>query len=129
MKTNKYRSKFEADVAKDLGEMNSPVHYEVVQLKYVVPQQLHKYTPDFRIGQNTYIESKGILSTKDRQKHLYIKEQHPEIKIYFLFMSDGRLYKGSETRYSDWCNKHGFEYAFKKIPQKWLDCKDLLTNN
>jgi hypothetical protein len=95
--------------------------YEPQNLPYVVT---HQYRPDFRIRENTYIEAKGRFLSADRAKHLYIKEQHPEVKIYFLFgNAENKLTKSSKTSYADWCNKHGFEYADfyrEGIPKKWF---------
>ena len=57
----------------------------------------------------------------DRTKHLLIKEQYPDLDIRFLFQNANNLLrKGSKTRYSDWCEKHGFLYAHKEIPNQWL---------
>ena len=43
---------------------------------------------------------------KDRRKHLAIQKQHPELDIRFVFSNaQAKLYKGSKTRYSGWCEK------------------------
>ena len=43
------------------------------------------------------------------------------MEIVFIFSNaNARLYKGSKSRYSDWCEKNGFLYAHRIIPQKWL---------
>jgi hypothetical protein len=31
-----------------------------------------------------------------------------------------KLYKGSPTTYGMYCDKHGFQYAQKLIPDEWL---------
>jgi hypothetical protein len=60
--------------------------------------------------------------TADRQKHLMVKEQHPELDIRFVFSnSKSKLSKISQTTYGDWCIKHGFKYADKDIPMSWLN--------
>jgi len=33
---------------------------------------------------------------------------------------NAKLYKGSPTTYGQWCEKHGFAYANKTIPEEWL---------
>jgi hypothetical protein len=95
--------------------------YETDKLDYTV---VHRYNPDFKIGPNTYIEGKGRFLSSDRAKHLHIKEQHPEVKIYFLFgNAENTLTKSSKTTYRDWCKKHGFSCAdfYKEgIPSEWL---------
>lgn len=97
------------------------VTYEDTKLKYWVE---HTYNPDFTIGPNTYIETKGRFLSSDRAKHLYIKEQHPDVKIYFLFGNAyNTLTKSSKTTYAEWCDKHGFEWAdFYRdgIPKRWF---------
>ncbi len=65
------------------------------------------------------VEAKGRLTVFDRAKHLAIKAQHPEKDIRFIFQFDNKLFKGSKTRYSDWCEKKGFKFAFLKIPKSW----------
>ena len=101
--------------------MPSKVEYETDKLKYWVE---HTYNPDFTIAPNTYIETKGRFLSADRAKHLYIKEQHPEVKVYFLFgNASNTLTKSSKTTYAAWCEKYGFEYAdFYKdgIPEEWF---------
>jgi DnaJ-class molecular chaperone len=67
------------------------------------------------------IETKGRFVVEDRQKHLLVKEQHPEHDIRFLFSnSRNKIAKGSKVTYADWCNKCGFKYADKVIPDEWL---------
>lgn len=79
-----------------------------------------KYLPDFRIDKNgVIVECKGRLTVFDRVKHLLIKEQHPDKDIRFVFMFDNKLSRASKTRYSEWCEKNGFQYAFEKIPKEW----------
>ncbi len=61
---------------------------------------------------------------EDRKKHLFIKAQHPDLDIRFVFDSPTRkLYKGGKMTYGDWCDKHGYMYCKLKegIPQSWLD--------
>lgn len=113
-----YKSSLESKVSLILPK---PIQYETEKLGYIVE---HWYTPDFKINENTYIEVKGYFTASDRKKHLYIKEQHPDVTIYFLFgKSQNKLNKKSNTTYADWCNKYGFEYSDldKGIPKKWFN--------
>ena len=67
------------------------------------------------------MESKGRFVTEDRQKHLLVKKQHPELDIRFVFSNPrARISKTSATTYAAWCDKHGFLYAEKFIPAAWL---------
>lgn len=67
------------------------------------------------------IETKGRFVTADRQKHLMIKAQHPDLDIRFLFQnSRARISKTSKTTYADWCRKNGFLFADRIVPEEWL---------
>lgn len=115
-----YRSKLEARVAEKLPKT---VEYEPVRICYTVD---HYYTPDFRLKENTYIEAKGFWRAEDRAKHLHIKQQHPEITIYFIFQNpELKLNRSSKTSYGTWATEHGFLWTTleKGIPKEWLKCK------
>src|SRR3990167_9979915 len=102
-KKDKFRSKFERKVYEELSSIKDlKVSYESEKIRYLVHREA-LYTPDFVIvskkGKTFYLETKGRFLSRDRKKHLEIKEQHPLVDIRFLFMQDQVLYKGSETRY------------------------------
>lgn len=67
-----------------------------------------------------FLEVKGYLSPDDRSKMLLVKEQYPDLDIRFVFDKDNKLNSKSKTRYSTWCEKKGFPYTFKTIPEDWL---------
>lgn len=135
-----YKSKFEKKFGEFLTRIGVKFLYEKVKLPYIVPEKHKTYTPDFiydpknkkRIKNNLtidelngkiIIETKGRLTLADRQKMLYVKEAHPELDIRFVFMQDNPIRKGSKTRYSDWCEQHGFLYHFDplgSVPKEWL---------
>jgi isocitrate dehydrogenase kinase/phosphatase len=116
-----YRSGLEADISKVLAENNVDGEYEQHTIAYTVPATEHTYTPDFRLPNGIFVETKGRFVLEDRKKHVLIKQQHPELDIRFVFQnSKNKIRKGSKTTYADWCNKHGFLYADKTIPQEWL---------
>lgn len=123
-RTGKYKSRLEAYVA---ALLKNP-EYETDKLKYTVD---HTYTPDFTIGTGKYIEAKGLFKAADRSKHLYIKTQHPDIQVFFVFGNPyNKLSKVSKTTYADWCDKHGFlwcdvkEFTREKI-KEWKSTKPL----
>jgi hypothetical protein len=95
------------------------------QLHYVIPERQARYTPDFKLPKKDgfwYLESKGIWAVQDRAKHLLIKKQHTDIDIRFVFSNArSKLYKGSKTTYADYCEKHGFLWAHKVIPDDWIE--------
>lgn len=95
--------------------------YERYTLAYTVPSRIAHYTPDFILPNGIIVETKGRFVPEDRQKHILIKRQYPELDIRFVFTnSRAKLYKGSKTSYADWCFKYGFKYADKVIPKAWF---------
>jgi hypothetical protein len=119
---NGYRSGLEEVVDGALKQRNIDGEYEKHKIKYTVPATDHTYTPDFRLPNGIFVETKGRFVIEDRKKHVLIRKQHPELDIRFVFQnSKNKIRKGSPTTYADWCVKHGFIYADKTIPQEWLD--------
>lgn len=117
-----WRSGLEERVAKELTEAGVGYEYESVKVKYDV-HETRTYTPDFILKRGyVIVETKGRFTTADRKKHLLIKKQHPKLDIRFVFQnSRAKLYKGAKSTYADWCDKHGFMYADKSIPEEWLN--------
>jgi len=115
-----YRSGLEDDIAKDLSQRKVKFGYESIKVRWKLVED-KTYTPDFILPNGVIIESKGRFVAADRKKHLKVKEQHPELDIRFVFSnSNSKLYKGAKSTYADWCTKHGFMYADKRIPDEWL---------
>lgn len=116
-----YRSGLEDLIASQLEEKGIEVSYESFSIPYTQPQKPRKYTPDFPLPNGIIIETKGRFVTADRQKHLWVKEQHPDLDIRFVFSNpNSRIGKKSTTTYAMWCSKNGFKYAKQKIPEEWL---------
>lgn len=116
-----YRSKFEERLASELSLLTE-FEYEKTVIEYSRPVSEHKYRPDFKLKNGVIVEAKGIFDAEDRQKHLLIKHQKPSLDIRFVFQNaKARLSKQSKTTYADWCDKHGFLWAHRHIPQEW--CK------
>ena len=116
-----WRSGLEERVAKELNEAGVGYEYESVKVKYDV-HETRTYTPDFILKKGYIIvETKGRFTVADRKKHLLIQKQYPKHDIRFVFQnSRAKLYKGAKTTYAQWCDKHGFLYADKSIPEEWL---------
>jgi hypothetical protein len=116
----KYKSKLEESVAAALG---SKATYEPDRLYFIQPEKKRFYLPDFKIGDKVYIEAKGKWDASDRAKHVWIKEQHPDVTIYLLFQNSSvKLNKRSKTTYGDWATKNGLKWADYRqgIPPEWL---------
>jgi Autographiviridae endonuclease I len=80
-----------------------------------------KYHPDFELDNGVLIEAKGWFKVGDRQKHLCIKHQRPELDIRFVFSNPNtKIAKGSKTTYAKWCEKNGFKYAQQFVPLEWM---------
>ena len=120
-----YRSGLEEKVSRQIQEAGLPLMYETDKVEYIWPERTSTYHPDFRLpaanGGFMYIETKGIWSVQDRQKWHLVTEQHPDIDFRLVFSNqNARLYKGSPTTYAAYCDKHGFTYANRVIPDEWL---------
>jgi predicted nuclease of restriction endonuclease-like RecB superfamily len=120
MKRKGFRSEFERGFAHWLIKNNIKYDYEKFFIEY--QPKVKKYTPDFYLSkQDIYIETKGFFDLADRQKHLLIREQNPDIDIRFLFVNaNNKLNKSSKTTYGQWCDKHKILWAEKRIPNEWL---------
>ena len=117
---NGYRSGLEDDISVDLKERGITFEYEKMKIRWVLNEN-KTYTPDFVLPNGIIIESKGRFVSADRKKHLKVKEQFPKLDIRFVFSnSRGKINKGSKTTYGDWCDRHGFIYSDKKVPEEWL---------
>lgn len=117
-----FRSGLEEKIAADLTEKGIEFAYEQLKVPFVKPPKPSKYTPDFELPNGIIVESKGRFLTEDRQKQLMVKSQHPDLDIRFVFSnSKARITKRSATTYAHWCEKNGFQYADKTIPEEWLN--------
>lgn len=116
-----YRSGLEETISKQIASHGVPVDYESSTIDYIRPATQHKYHPDFKLPNGIIVETKGRFVLVDRQKHLLIKSQHPNLDIRFVFSnSRSKITKRSKTTYGMWCEKHGFKYADKTIPEAWF---------
>lgn len=121
-----WRSGLEESLAADLRSKGVEFEYEEHKIEYLVPERRAKYTPDFyvytRSGKLIIVESKGRFVTANRQMHLLVKQQYPHLDLRFVFSNPNqKISKQSKTTYSMWCEKHGFLYAAKVVPQEWID--------
>ena len=115
-----YRSGLEDKISKQLQKSGVSFEYETLKIQYEV-NETRRYTPDFILPNGIIIETKGRFVAADRKKHLLIQQQHSELDIRFVFSnSRAKLSKGAKSTYGEWCEKHGFLYADKQIPEEWL---------
>ena len=117
-----FRSGLEERIAEQLDKLGVDYTYEKVKLKYIKPASQHIYTPDFVLSNGIIVETKGRFLLADRQKHILVKKYNPTLDIRFVFSnSKAKISKTSRTTYAAWCEKNGFKYADKTIPQEWID--------
>ena len=116
----RYRSGLEEAIAHQIASAHLPVIYEETTLDYIWPARPSRYTPDFQIH-DIHLEVKGLFDVQARHKMLLVKQQHPHLDIRFVFSNaNAPIYKGSSTTYGAWCDKHGFPWANRRIPDEWL---------
>ena len=116
----RYRSGLEKEVTAFLQQRQKKVRYEELVIEWE-DLRYRTYTPDFMLDNGIIIETKGMFDSEDRRKHLEVKKQHPTLDIRFVFSNaNAKLYKGSKTTYADWCDKNGFLWAHRVIPEDWL---------
>lgn len=103
----------------DFFKSNKVKHfYEPYKINYKV-SLIRRYLPDFVLSNGIVLEVKGRFVTADRQKHIYIRQEHPLLDVRFVFDNPkAKLYKGSKTTYEAWCDKRNF---------KCCSAKDLAT--
>jgi hypothetical protein len=119
-KANGYRSGLEELVQSDLIQANVDALYESIKIEWE-DLTYRRYTPDFLLPNGIIVETKGLFTTEDRRKHTLVKKQHPMLDIRFVFQSSKRrISKTSKTTYAGWCEKQGFLYADKTIPESWI---------
>ena len=103
--TAKYRSKFEENVANELGEK---WEYEKHKFPYKVPR---RYTPDF-VHQDIVIEVKGYFRVGDTAKYKAIAAAYPDLKLVFIFSNPAKkVRKGAKINMGQWADKNGWLYT------------------
>lgn len=111
------RSNFEVDCLNALDREHIPYEYESLRFSYV---SHHTYTPDLSFPNNIVVELKGRFLPADRAKILAVRKAHPHIDLRMVFMNPNvKLSKNSRTTYGDWCDKHGIQWASKRVPIEW----------
>lgn len=118
-----YKSGLEKTVADQIKKRGLRVKYEdpVSRISFTQPAIDRTYTPDFVLPNGIVVETKGRFTLEDRKKHLWIQKQS-DFDIRFVFSnSNAKIRKGSKTSYAMWCDKHGFQYADKLIPEEWFN--------
>ena len=116
-----FKSGLEETISQQIESQGIKVEYETEKVPYIIPASNHTYSPDFKLPNGIRVETKGRFVAADRKKHLLVKEQNPNMDIRFVFSnSKNKISKKSKTTYGDWCEKNGYKYADKIIPNEWF---------
>ena len=115
-----YRSGLEEKVGKLCEENGLHVKYEADSLAFTSPAQKRRYTPDWKVADNCYIETKGLFTAADRKKMLLVLEQNPLVSILMVFQRNNKLTRVSKTTYGDWCDKHSIKWCLFSDSRVWL---------
>ena len=112
MTKNKYKSKFEANVAASFRKHKVKFAYESRKFPFVQPAKKRNYTPDFELQETgLFVECKGKLTKEERDKLIWIKETYPDLPFVLLFMrARNPIRKGSKTTYGMWSTEAGIEW-------------------
>lgn len=122
-----YRSGLEKKVSDHLSMLRVKYGYESIKIEWE-DLAYRTYTPDFVLTNGIIIETKGMFTAMDRRKHLAIKKQHPKLDIRFIFENcKRRLRKGAKSTYAQWCERYGFLYDNRVIPEAWLKERGKVT--
>lgn len=105
------RNNFEKSGYSFLKKKKVKFEYEGIKLPYILKGT---YNPDFFLKDlNRIIEFKGQFRPEDKRKMVAVKQQYPDLDIRIVFYSFNK-------KYIKWCEKYGFPYAIKDIPEEWL---------
>ena len=116
-----FKSGLEETISQQIESYGIKVEYETEKVPYIIPASNHTYSPDFKLPNGIRVETKGRFVAADRKKHLLVKEHNPHLDIRFVFSnSKNKITKKSKTTYGDWCEKNGYKYADKVIPNEWF---------
>jgi hypothetical protein len=115
------RSSLETKILNDLDSRDVSYGYETIRVPYTVVSN-RNYTPDVILnGGEIWVEIKGWFKPEDRAKMRHIKSNYPDQDIRFVFAKPyNYLSSRSKTTYAQWCDKHGFIWAEKTIPNEWV---------
>lgn len=111
----KFKSGLERRFADLMKDHKVSADYEAKRFEFV---RVGHYTPDWKINDKLYIETKGYFSPRNRGDLLSFREQHPDVEIFLVFGAPtNRLTSKSKTTYSGWAEQHGFRWAsINKFP-------------
>ena len=117
----RFKSKLEQRFAAEIFKRGLRAEYEPQRFEFI---RTSHYTPDWGIGKNTFVETKGYLSPSNRSNLISFREQHPGVEILLAFQcGSNKLSSKSNTTYGEWATKNGFKWCdlSKGFPSEWWD--------
>lgn len=130
-----FRSKFEVTIAKWLMEHKIKYKYESVSYPFVQPKLHHvcsdcgsnavgherSYTPDFYLPEyDITLEVKGLFTTDNRKVIKAVRNDHPDLDLRMVFLSDNFVYRGAKMRYSGWCEQQEMLWSVGAPKVEWF---------
>ena len=104
-----FKSGLEKDFAELLVKHGVSAEYEATRFEFV---RVGHYTPDWKVSDKLYIETKGYFSPRNRGDLLSFREQHPDVEIFLVFSKPhNKLTSKSKTTYAAWADKHQFRWS------------------
>jgi hypothetical protein len=101
---HKYRSSFERRL--HTGVLRG-TKYEPFDVTYT---QTRKYKPDF-VLKSIWFEAKGFFRPGDQAKYMAIRDNHPDIKLVFIFTHPYKaVRKGAKMTMARWADIKGFTW-------------------
>lgn len=120
----KYRSKFEAEVARQLQGMGATFLHEHDRIEYRNHEGTKVYIPDFTVyrddGTVFFIEAKGWIDTSANFKMRAVKNWNPKADIRFVFQSASARVAKLKSTVCQWAKRYKFPYAVGEVPDEWL---------
>jgi predicted nuclease of restriction endonuclease-like RecB superfamily len=105
----RFKSGLERDFAELLVKHGVSAEYEATRFEFI---RVGHYTPDWKVSDSLYIETKGYFSPRNRGDLLSFREQHPNVEIFLVFSApNNRLTSKSKTTYAEWADRHGFRWS------------------
>lgn len=125
-KTGRYRSKFEAEVARQLDAMGVEYGHEVTCIPYGDTYYLPDFTVTLPDGYVFFIEAKGWMPARDVKKYANVLGAHcdvfrrPEIDLRFVLQNPNGKAGRSKTTVAKRIERWGWKWSGKQIPEDWF---------
>ena len=102
----KNKNKFKSNLEERASKLIPNAEYEPKSFTYTITAE---YTPDFKVNDNIWVETKGLFRQQDMRKMKCVREQYPNL-IWIMCFQDKhkKVRKNSKITYEGWALKNGF---------------------